>query len=163
MALARVDRAKGRIFGFDHICCVEAARVNKTTLHKTPEPPRPQLPLINVREQRVPRQRRRVAADREQEPREIGGPFGDERRREFALEPRAADACRRVAYTRQRLGVPGDHVDGKDRRPRSENSTQLPTRRIFDSRPGPLASRPSSILGPVPSPSEYTQRHEPPP
>ena len=35
---------------------VEAARDNKTTLHKTPEPLHPQLPLVNVREQRVPHQ-----------------------------------------------------------------------------------------------------------
>ena len=67
----------------------------------------------------------RVAADREQKPREIGGPFRDERRREFALEARAADACRRVAYTRKGLGVPGDQIDGQDRCRRSENPTHV--------------------------------------
>ena len=67
----------------------------QTTL-QTPEPPHPLLPLINMREQRVTRQRRRVAADREQEPREVGRPLRDERRREFALEARATDACRGV-------------------------------------------------------------------
>ena len=77
-----------------------------------------------MREQRVTRQRRRVAADREQKPREIGGPFRDERRRELAFKKRAANACRRVAYTRQRLGVPGDHVDGQDRW-LSENPTYV--------------------------------------